>query len=92
MKIIGRTSDGFILQAGKTEVARLIGFRYESDCEKKLQVGADLPVAAMFSQLYGLTQASKCIESLQEKAQTLIDELANHPAAPILEGIKVGPE
>lgn len=95
MKIIGKTTEGFILQANEDEVYKLIGFKsaYRANEDgTRIKIGDDLQVAAMFSQLYGLVHASDCIKSLQDKAQTLIDELSKHPAAPILEGVKVGPD
>jgi len=94
MKIIGETEDGFILQAGNSEVYKLIGFNssYSGERKKKIKVGDDLQVAAMFSQLYGLVHATGCIDDLKEKAQSIIDELTQHPAVPILEGTKAGPD
>lgn len=95
MKIIGRTSDGFILQAEEDEVYKLIGFNsaYRGNEDgTKIKIGDDLQVAAMFDQLYGLFYTTNCIDLLKKKAQQLIGELEKHPAIPILESVKVGPD
>ena len=98
MKIIGKTKDGFILQAEKDEVYKLIGFDSEysathlgrDDSRRELSLGEDVQVAAMYSQLYSLVHATNCIRSLQKEAQEMADHLSKHPAVPILENVHIG--
>lgn len=65
MKIIGKAGDGFILQASGTEVANLCGFYYGgSEGCPKFEVGTDVKIAAMFSQLYKLSGRAKALKKI----------------------------
>lgn len=95
MKIIGKTTTGFILEAPTDEVFNLIGYSSEwyGDRDKaRLIIGSEVNVAGMYEALYSLQHAVGIISDLKAKAGNLINELGRHPAVPILEGVKVGPD
>ena len=78
MKIIGKTNDGFIIQASKTEVANIIGFysEYDNDYGKnKPEIGTEIRLHDMYAQLYTLANHQKELGNiavrLEDYAKTL---------------------
>lgn len=85
MKIIGQTKDGFILEAGENEVARLVGYYGQYDCRGKLVVGADIQVNAMFDQLYKIKSLKQTVKKLEEGASELLESIRTKN--PVLEPV-----
>lgn len=55
MKIIGESEHTFIVEASRTEIARLIGFYHQStEGAPRLRVGLEILVSAMYDRLYSL--------------------------------------
>lgn len=85
MKIIGVTTNGFILESSRDEVANLLGF-YSGYSEKakvgELKSGAYIKVAEMYSQLYQLAGAKKKIVEAQKQLREVADRL--DPLVPII--------
>lgn len=63
MKVIGKSQDGYILQATSEEVANLIGFYYmDGSVREKVKVGNEIAVNKMYKHLYFLQHHRKQIE------------------------------
>ncbi len=93
MKIIGKTSSGFIIEAGENEVARLIGF-YSSGraSETLLKIGADIQVNPMFDQLYKIKELKRNITEIEANAVKLLESIRtkNPLIMPIVEAVEKG--
>jgi len=78
MKVIGKTENGFILQADTDEVFNLVGhYSQYSDGRPKIEVGSMI-LDKMFNQLRHLSFHKKGIMEMQARlraAATLLDEV-----------------
>ena len=68
MKIIGKTEDGFILEASKQDVAALENLYTH---EKTFNMGDLIDVSRLFSKLRGVESALNNIERLKDATETL---------------------
>ena len=68
MKIIGKTEDGFILEASKPDVA---AFENLYSHQKTFNVGDLIDVSKLFNKLECLQSALNNIERLKEATETL---------------------
>jgi len=86
MKIIGKSENGFILQAGAGEVANLIGYYWlgEEKCPK-LKIGDEIQISKMYQQLDKLARQQGDIKSVIETLKNTIEVLTIVP--PVLEHI-----
>jgi len=75
MKIIGKTKEGFILEAKAREVARLTGYYSEYTDKLKLEPGKEIQVHEMYDQLYNLSHAKKEIISVQNTLRSIANDL-----------------
>lgn len=87
MKIIGKTSSGFILESNKNEIYNLVGFYYHGETgAPNLDVGSEVDVASMYQQLYRIRESkgslAKFAKELHGIADTLIvrDPIVNNLA------------
>ena len=71
MKIIGKTKDGFILEATKDDVAGLAGLYYTY--ETQFDVGDIIDIEGLHSKYVSVAIALKDISDLKKSAQRLID-------------------
>jgi hypothetical protein len=100
MKIIGKTDKGFILEAHEDEIAKLIGYHYESSMparknqsygsHDKLKIGDEINVAKMFQHLAAIESAGKDVAAVVAKLRTAADLLETLPD-PVTE-VKVQPD
>lgn len=100
MKIIGQTKNGYLLEADANEIAKLVGYHYESSMRTppersyrdhtKIAIGDQINVAAMFGHLWSLEQAGKEIAAVVAKLRTAADLLETLPD-PVTE-VKVQPD
>ena len=69
MKIIGRTKEGYILDASADEIANLVGYygKYSLDKKVQLNIGDEINISQMYKQLYNLSRKHEEIESAKEK-------------------------
>jgi hypothetical protein len=76
MKVIGKTEEGFIIQAGANEVFHLIGHysKYSEGCPK-IEVGNEIHVDKMYHQLRDLSLHRKTIMEMQAKLRVAVDLL-----------------
>ena len=74
MKIIGKTEDGFILDASRKEVANLIGF-FSGFGIKNVTVGSEIEVHHMYSQLYELSHFKAELGNISDKLEKYAKEL-----------------
>lgn len=70
MRIIGKTNDGFILDASKNDVAALEGLYSH---EKRFEVGDVIDIHGLFSKYSSIRSALRDINKLKESAQKIID-------------------
>lgn len=77
MKIIGETSDGYILTASKDEISNLIGYysAYSNKYENKVFIGSVINVADMYKKLYDLDRNKDELEKTAKTLRTLADML-----------------
>lgn len=66
MKIIGKHENGFILDAGKEELANLTGYHSEFKIED-IDVGAEIRVHEMYQQLYDLSNVKDQMNAMADK-------------------------
>ncbi len=76
MKIIGKTSRGFIVDITTHELAQLTGFYSASkrDCPE-LEIGARIEVSRMFNQLYDLKNRSGELAKIATRLRDFADLL-----------------
>ena len=85
MKIIGKTQNGYIMEATGREVARLIGYYYEGiDGAEHLEVGMTIEVSKMYQQLYDLSCRRRELEKVQQELRRAADLLT--PVIPVFPG------
>ena len=70
MKIIGKTEEGFILEASKDDVAALEGLYSH---QKQFKVGDLIDVYGLFEKFKTIRMAINDIASVKQSAQTVID-------------------
>ena len=70
MKIIGRTEDGFILEASKDDVAAMEGLYSH---QKKFEVGDLIDMKGLFSHYKSVDIAFNDIDRLRESAKNIIE-------------------
>ena len=70
MRIIGKTNDGFILDASNNDVAALEGLYSH---EKRFEVGDVIDIYGLFSKYSSVRSALRDIDKLKESAQRIID-------------------
>lgn len=67
MKIIGKTDNGFILEASKDEVANLLGeysaYSLKNEVSEKLKVGASIRIAKMYERITNLDCKNKNVKA-----------------------------
>jgi len=80
MKIIGKTENGFILDATMQEVANLVGF-YSKFKVADIQVGREIDVHRMYHQLYELHHMEKQVGEIADQFEKYAREL--RPIMPI---------
>lgn len=71
MKIIGKTKDGFILEATKADVSGIAGLYYQH--EKQFDVGDIIDIEGLHSKYLSASIALKDIDNLKKSAQSLIN-------------------
>jgi len=67
MKIIGSKTDGFILEASRGEVARLLGFY--SGYRELPEIGSVIEVDKMYNQLYELSHMEKSMIEIADQLE-----------------------
>lgn len=77
MKIIAKTSNGFLFEASETEIANLAGFyhEYDSGFSRKLEIGDALKISEMFQQLYQLKKNLPLLSKTAAEFRNLADLL-----------------
>lgn len=70
MKIIGKTNDGFILEASKSDVAAMEGLYSH---QKKFEVGDLIDMEGLFSHCKSIDIAFNDINCLRESAKNIIE-------------------
>jgi hypothetical protein len=70
MKIIGKTKDGFILEASKDDVAGMEGLYSH---EKHFEVGDMIDIYGLFSKYSAVNSAFNDIERLRSSVNRIID-------------------
>ena len=70
MKIIGKTNDGFILEASKDDVAAMEGLYAH---EKRFEVGDLINMKGLFSRCKSIDMAFNDIDRLRKSAKNIIE-------------------
>jgi hypothetical protein len=86
MRIIGKTEEGYILDASTNEIANLIGYYSDydmRDSNKKLAVGDIIQISAMYKQLHNLKNNEPKLKETVKMLRGLADSL--EPTCPIIE-------
>jgi hypothetical protein len=89
MKIIGKTPSGRILEATTEELGQLLGYHDRHNVsEYSIEVGHEIEVHKMFSQLYGLARAQDELK----RVSTTLHSIANLLliADPVIETVVKG--
>ena len=75
----------YLLEATETEIARLIGHRFSSECRQMMVVGNEIRVNEMFDQLKRLADAQDDLD----RASTTLHSVANlvHIIDPMIEAV-----
>ncbi len=80
MKIIGTTQNGYLIDATREEIIRLVGYHYDSkEPPPNISVGDEINVAAMFGQLYSLKRCEKDLRATAVKLREAADLLEAVP-------------
>ena len=91
MNIIGKTKDGYILQAESYEVARLAGYYSESSASrsKRFEVGTTIDVNSMYLQLQKIKEIKPHVRSITAAAEDLLKAITyNYPVLePVIEAV-----
>lgn len=69
MKIIGKTKDGFIIEASREDVAAMEGLYVH---EKKFEVGDLIDIRGLFSNCQSIDMAFNDINRLRHSAENII--------------------
>jgi len=88
MKIIGQAQDTLILEASKSEIARLIGYYYPGDGCPALVPGMAISVNSMYEQLYELARNKQKLNNTAEDLETLASKL--RLLNPVVEAALIG--
>jgi len=83
MKVIGKSQNGFILDASSQEVARLIGYYGSYKDGATPSVGDEIQVNKMYEQLYELKHNEPELKKVVDTLRGLADLL--EPVCPVLE-------
>lgn len=83
MEVIGKTEDGYIIEASKDEIAHLIGYSSKYDNGARVNVGDEIQVNKMFNQLYELKQNAPELNKVVKTFRNLADLL--EPVCPVIE-------
>jgi hypothetical protein len=86
LKVIGKTGDGYILDASTNEIANLIGYYSDYDMRdnnKKLAVGDNIQISAMYKQLHNLKNNEPKLKDTVKMLRGLADSL--EPVCPVIE-------
>ena len=83
MKVIGKSQNGFILDASSQEVARLIGYYSSYEKGATSSVGDEIQVDKMYEQLYKLEHNQPELRKVVDTLRGLADLL--EPVCPVLE-------
>jgi len=76
MKILGKTCDGFILQATESELGKLLGYSYTFDISTELRKpGAEIKISEMYDQLYRLAKRKNELKSTAKTLREYADLL-----------------
>ena len=78
MKIIGKTEDGFIIQAESNELANMVGYYseyYARDTKSPLEVGRIYPISALYKQATETIEAYKEIREQFTKVSNSLSKL-----------------
>jgi hypothetical protein len=85
MKILGKTEDGYILEAHSDEVANLIGYYSKYNENFKVQVGDEIRINEMYHQLYTLQHKQPELQTIVSTLKNLADLL--EPVCPVIENV-----
>ena len=86
MKIIGESKEGYIIEAHKDEIARLIGYYGEyalREKGKRVSVGDEININGMYWQLYNLKNNQPKLKEIVKTLRNLADLL--EPVCPVIE-------
>jgi hypothetical protein len=86
MKVIGKTEDGYIIDASGDEVANLIGYygTYSlRDSNRVIYVGDKINISGMYKQLYNLKNNEPKLKEVVKTLRGLADLL--EPCCPVIE-------
>ena len=70
MRIIGKTDNGFILDASKDDVAAIEGLYSH---EKRFEIGDVIDIRGLFSKYSSVRSALRDIDRIKNSAQIIID-------------------
>ena len=89
MKIIAKAANNtYLAEVSDYELLRIMGFRYESETKKKLEIGAEIPVSRLYD---ALTIERERPEELNKLARSLraiadkVESVNNLLSSPIVE-------
>jgi hypothetical protein len=84
MKVIGKTENGYIIEASRDDVANLVGYNSQySTGYKSLSVGDEILVSKMFRQLYDLEHHQPELQKVVNTLRGMADLLG--PVCPVIE-------
>jgi hypothetical protein len=83
MKVLGKSSNTYILEATQIEIANLIGYYYHGDCSGIIIPGAEIQISPMYKQLYNLKENQPELQKIVTTLRNLADSL--EPVCPIIE-------
>ena len=78
MRIIGKTSDGFMCEASKRELAQLQGYYYK-DSNAKINIGDDFQINSMFEYLHTLAKDEKQMINSIYEIRKFLDKIEKVP-------------
>jgi len=74
MKILGKTGEGYILEASNKELAHLVGFFSEYEMNY-LIVGTEIEINHMYNQLYDLSHMENDLQQIADKLEKYAETL-----------------
>jgi len=83
MKIIGKTENGYIIEASKDDVANLIGYYSHYSKEVNISVGDEIQVSKMYQQLHDLERSQPEMRKVVSTLRGMADLL--EPVCPVIE-------
>lgn len=87
MKIIAQAVGGFLLEATATEIANILGHRWESAIRGQIVVGATIPIEAFYRRAEGLHAGAEDVLRVSKTLRALAD-LAAEAVPSIMPPIK----